>query len=112
MPSYEESVVNQERRRRLSEYGGDICECECGSNYFEVVEAQQSLAFQPLSLGTKPMPRPGTFPFVMLRCVCCGKYTEPNVLRSASDKMNDVYNDFLNLLDKHKLLSRGSSLEE
>jgi hypothetical protein len=105
MPSFEESQRDMAVRRKATEFGGDLIECEeCHGTHFEQVKITQYLANQPVVIGQEVPHRPGVDPFVLLRCITCGKFKEPNVMRGTRDNMNHVYDEFLDALEKKGLL--------
>lgn len=73
----------------------------CGCKFFHQVEAFQFRANHQLVVGQKVPPIPGqSTPYLLLQCIRCGDYTEPNV---DSDVVRDAasqnYNTFLDELE-------------
>jgi hypothetical protein len=108
MPMYEDYEREMEANRRAQEAGGEVITCDCGSTYFVQVICAQYLSNQTTIIGQEAIPRPSMTPFIMLKCACCDKMHEPQVVRSGRDTMNKTYDNFLDMLEKyHRKIPSG-----
>lgn len=85
----------------------------CSSQWFEQVQVARYKADHNIVLGQDVPPKPGTIPYVVLRCIYCKDLLEPRVLHNTRDVVGGDYNHFLDTLEgKNDERTKGQEVEE
>jgi hypothetical protein len=72
----------------------------CDSQWFERVQINKYKAEHFVILGQEiPAVTPGGIEYVMLKCVVCSDWMQPNILRNMGDPVDEGYNDLMDTLE-------------
>lgn len=71
----------------------------CSSEFFEQVQVHKLKADHHVILGQEVPPKPGTQPYVILRCIYCANLLEPRVQSNTRDILGGPYEDLLDTLE-------------
>lgn len=74
----------------------------CSSQFFEHVRVAKYKADHNVVLGQDVPIRPGSAPYVLLRCIYCKDLLEPRVLHNTRDVIGGDYNELLDTLEGKK----------
>jgi len=101
MSSYTDFAELQARQLKKAEDMSLKCVIcpKCGSQWFEEVEFQRYQTEHNLIVGQHIPARPGSVPFVMLRCGRCSNLIEPNIVSQARDIGARDYDHFLDTME-------------
>lgn len=89
---------------------------QCGSQWFTEIPVSQYKAEHHVVVGQRVPPKPGTIPYLLLKCIVCEDLLEPRVLRNARDTAGGGYDYLLDTLsglhDTREDLTKEKQLEE
>lgn len=72
----------------------------CESQWFEKILTNKYKAEHFVILGQEiPSVTPGGTEFIMLKCIVCHDWMQPNIQRTMGDVVDDGYNDLLDTLE-------------
>jgi len=74
----------------------------CSSQFFEHVRVAKFKADHNVVLGQDVPVKPGSAPYILLRCVLCKDWLEPRVLHNTRDVIGGDYNELLDTLEGKK----------
>lgn len=72
---------------------------KCKGQWFEEVRLQQYQNQKQVVIGQSVPEKPGTIPFIMLRCIHCSNLVEPRVIHTTRDLAGASYKDFLDTIN-------------
>ena len=101
MNTYADFQANEQRILKAMEQRDKECiSCpNCSSQWFEQVKISRYKADHNIVLGQDVPEKPGTIPYVLLKCVRCNDVLEPRVLHNTRDVVGGDYNHFLDTLE-------------
>lgn len=71
----------------------------CGSQFFEELEVAKFKASHNVILG-QPVPiKPGSQPYILLKCIYCGDLLEPRVDNNTRDVLHGDYDQLLDTIE-------------
>jgi len=78
----------------------DCIQCpKCRGQWFEQVEVSRFQNQRQVVIGQTPPVKPGSIPYILLRCIHCRNLVEPRVSRSMRDLAAQDYDHFLDTLE-------------
>jgi hypothetical protein len=87
-------------QKQLEKRDSECVSCpKCSSQWFEEVEVSRYKSDHNIVLGQKVPAKPGTIPYILLRCVTCTDLLEPRVLHNTRDVVGGDYNHFLDTVE-------------
>lgn len=82
---------------------------KCDSQWFEEIRVTRYKEDHNVVIGQPVPAKPGSIPYIVLRCIRCSNLLEPRVLHSTRDIAGGDYDKFLDCLegkgDKRKLVA-------
>jgi len=101
MNTYAEFERNELMRIKLEqERDLDCIKCpKCFSQWFEEIKLQRYQNQTDVVIGQSVPARPGSLPFILLKCIYCNNLVEPRIIHSARDLAGKDYGHFRETLE-------------